>query len=469
MKIPLFGLGIQGRSPNLSAQRRLNLYLEVMEDGDKASVSAHQTPGLMLVHDFGDDPIRGMHSIGASLYIVHRSTLWELVGGSVLSRGNIVSTSGRVSMADNGVELFIADGVSKGYVYTIASITLAAVVDADAPISDTAAFLDGSIVVSKTNSAQFWISDPYAAATFQSTSFATAESNPDLIVSVFADRGMLILYGEYTTEVWQNAGTSPVQFQRVQGATLEYGLAARWSVAKFEDSVVFLGRNRLGQVSIVRQSGMSAQPISPPDLDYLINNYSTTADASAFSYKLNGHSFYQINFGTAARSWLYDSKSGAWSELESNLITRHRAEIGIQSQGKSVTSDFLNGRLYQLSADIYTDNGDPIARELVSGHVYAVGYNSLFVSSLRIDAETGVGLVSGQGDNPQMMLQISRDGGHAWGEERWTSMGKIGEYLSRCEWRRLGAARDWIFKVRITDPVKVVFLGAEVEAMAGSA
>jgi hypothetical protein len=62
------------------------------------------------------------------------------------------------------------------------------------------------------------------------------------------------------------------------------------------------------------------------------------------------------------------------------------------------------------------------------------------------------------------MLQISRDGGHTWGKELWTTFGKIGQYLSRAEWRRLGMSRDWLFKLRITDPVKVVMIAAIVEA-----
>jgi hypothetical protein len=61
------------------------------------------------------------------------------------------------------------------------------------------------------------------------------------------------------------------------------------------------------------------------------------------------------------------------------------------------------------------------------------------------------------------MLSISRDHGHTWGRELVTSFGKTGEYRKRAEWRKLGQARDWVFKLRITDPVKVVILGAVME------
>jgi len=35
--------------------------------------------------------------------------------------------------------------------------------------------------------------------------------------------------------------------------------------------------------------------------------------------------------------------------------------------------------------------------------------------------------------------------------------------MKRLEWRRLGVARDWVFKVRITDSVKCVIIAAVIE------
>jgi hypothetical protein len=62
--------------------------------------------------------------------------------------------------------------------------------------------------------------------------------------------------------------------------------------------------------------------------------------------------------------------------------------------------------------------------------------------------------------DPQLMLQWSKDGGHVYGNEVWQSLGKAGGYLSRCSWRNLGRSRDWLFKMRVTDRVKVVIIDA---------
>ena len=91
-------------------------------------------------------------------------------------------------------------------------------------------------------------------------------------------------------------------------------------------------------------------------------------------------------------------------------------------------------------------------------------YNKLHIYRLRLDMEQGVGSSGGQGKTPQVMLQVSRDGGFTWGMELWTSFGPQGEYLRRAEWRRLGVSRNYVFKFRISDPVKVVLIGASAYA-----
>ncbi|NIP55847.1 MAG: hypothetical protein GWN61_09595 [candidate division Zixibacteria bacterium] len=77
-----------------------------------------------------------------------------------------------------------------------------------------------------------------------------------------------------------------------------------------------------------------------------------------------------------------------------------------------------------------------------------------------LEVEAGVGLATGQGDDPQVMLSWSDDGGHTWSSEHWRSAGKIGEYKQRLVWNRLGRSRDRRFKIAMTDPVKWVVLAA---------
>jgi hypothetical protein len=74
--------------------------------------------------------------------------------------------------------------------------------------------------------------------------------------------------------------------------------------------------------------------------------------------------------------------------------------------------------------------------------------------------EAGVGLLSGQGSDPKIILDWSDDGGHTWSNARYLSIGGIGEYGYRCLAHHLGTSRNRVFRVRASDPVKFVLLEA---------
>jgi Phage stabilisation protein len=466
VQIPLLGLGLQGRSPNVSAQRRLNLYLEIHAEGrDKTEISAHGTPGLQAFYDFGETPIRGMHGVGDYLYVVHRFSLYRVNNAAVAeSMGTLSTSTGAVGFADNGTQVMITDG-TKGYIYTIATGVLAEISHADYPDNATSVtFLDGYFIVdSPSNPGRFYVSALYDGTTWNALAYATAESNPDNLVRPMAERSLLVLFGDYSTEIWANTGALDFPFSRMQGAAVEWGLAARASAVKFDDSLCWLARNRLGQVSVVRAAGLDIQRVSTPELDYLFSAYSAVSDATAFGFMLNGHPMYAISFPTASRSWLYDGKTGAWSEWQSYGLTRHRGATQTSFLNDIMIGDYSDGRVFKLKPDVLTDDGDTIVREIVSPHSFGADDETLFISEIRLDLETGVGTATGQGVDPQIMLSISRDGGSSFGTERWTDAGAIGNRRHRARWRRCGRARDMVLKLRISDPVEVNLLRATMD------
>jgi hypothetical protein len=93
----------------------------------------------------------------------------------------------------------------------------------------------------------------------------------------------------------------------------------------------------------------------------------------------------------------------------------------------------------------------------------------LFHHLFQLDIETGVGLTVGQGSDPVVVLRWSNDGGHTWSNERTGHIGVQGAYDQRVLWNRLGHARDRVYEVSGTDPVKIVITGAYLDASAGHA
>lgn len=466
MIVPLFGFGQKAKSATVNAQRHVNLYAEIQRDQDKAQFAFYGTPGTTLRKSLGDTPIRGWIAIDNLYYVVHRGTLYSINNaGTTVSLGTLNTVSGRVDMAYDGTLILMVDGTN-GYTFTISGATFAQIADADFPNgANTCTWIDGQFIVDAgDDSDQFFISSNGTA--WDALDFASAESQPDGIVRVFEDNGELLLFGETTTEPWGNVGGSDFPFQAIKGSIVEFGLAARWSLTKFNSGVVGLMKNTNGQVQVRFIVGYVPTPISTQEMDSIINGYSTVSDATAFAYMLGGHPMYQINFPTAMTSWLYDASTSLWTQLEHGLNgERHRGEMALDFINKTIIADYENGNIYDLDPDVYTDNGTAIARELVGRHFFDAN-NRVIVDELFIDMEPGVGLSSGQGSDPQAMLSISRNGGITFGNELWTTIGAVGKYLTRVVWRRLGLARDWVFKIRITDPIKVVITFAALKVRA---
>lgn len=453
------GVGTFAKSPNVTAQTRKNMYLESYTEDDKVRIAAFPTPGLDLFTNFGEDPIRAIYEVGDKLYIVHRTTFYEVNNaGTVTNKGTLLTNEGRCSIIDNGVQIMVVDG-QYGYIYTLSTSVFARITDADFSATPrTVTFNGGYFIITEDSSGKIWISSLYDGTAWNALEFATAESNPDNLVRVEEYIGHLILFGEDTTEFWVNTGELDFPYSRQYGTNMEYGLAARWSVTKFDSSIMFLGRSRQGEVKVVKLTGTNAVPVSDRNLENIFNSGASTLNVTAFSYMIDGHSMYQISFPVINRTFVYDGITEVWHEMTSDY-SRHRGEMGEQFINKQIVSDYANGKIYKFNKETYTDNGSVIIRELTGRH-FEENLDYFTVQQFILDCETGIGLSTGQGSDPQIMMQYSVDNGHTWSEELLRSLGKLGEYTDRVEWWRLGRGKDFLFRVRCSDPVKWVVTGA---------
>jgi len=462
--IPLFGLGQLSKSPYVTAKRLVNLYCEQRPQGEKSSLVAYGTPGLELFVNFGADACRGgiEFAPGSLAFVVHRGTLWEVnAAGVTTNRGALGTTSGRVSMAHNGVEVMIVDGVD-GYIYDTGTNVFSTIASALPANPTTVTYLARRFIASFAGSSRFYWSDIDDGLTWQALNFANAESSPDELVAVLASSSQIVLNGTETSEFWASSGALDSAFSIIQGTSNEWGLAARWSIAKYDNSYACLIRNRMGEVMVAKMNGYVPQKISTVDLDSIINKYANVADATGYSYMLGGHPMYVLSFPAAGATWLYDGATSLWSELQSQGDTRHAGEFSFPFLGSMIVADYSAGRLYKIKPDVLTDNGASIPRLIVSETLQTPGQEYIDIDALRLSMEVGVGTASGQGSNPQIGLEVSRDNGKTWGAQMWTSLGATGNYKRVVEWRRLGTAKQFTFRLTVTDPVQVTFVAGAV-------
>ncbi len=74
-----------------------------------------------------------------------------------------------------------------------------------------------------------------------------------------------------------------------------------------------------------------------------------------------------------------------------------------------------------------------------------------------------------QNSDPRIVLQWSDDGGYTWSTEMQASVGKIGEFMRRVMWRRLGRSRSRVFRVILIANVPVFMIAAHIQLEKGYA
>lgn len=460
--IPLFGDGIKSYSEAVTAQRRLNVFFDARNDGDKQQLVIRGTPGSQLWVTLPVYPIRGWREVKGVLYAVAGANLYSVTTAGTITLLGSMATGGTslVSLSDNGLQVIVVDG-SAGYVFTISGATFASIIDGNFPNgATTVAFLNGRFYVEKPNSQQFYVSASYDGKTWTPATFASKENNPDLLSAVDVLNGMLILWGQTTTEFWQDVGAAGVPVQRINGATQTWGLAAKFSRAYLNNTEVFLGKNPQGSYQVLMLNGYTPQRISTSDLENIIGSFSTSSDAVALTYMIDGHPMYQLTFPTGGRSFLFDAITNLWFDVQTGLSlqARHFGNLGVVFNSNNYISDYSSGNVYQVRGDVYTDNLQPIKRQVTSRHVANDG-NRFTIDKIFLDMETGVGLQSGQGSAPMISMEVSKDKGKTFSAPLSVSLGAVGQYESpRPMWRRLGASVDFVFRFTVTDPVKFILI-----------
>jgi hypothetical protein len=189
------------------------------------------------------------------------------------------------------------------------------------------------------------------------------------------------------------------------------------------------------------------------------------------TYQQLGHVFYVLTFPTAGKTWVYDASTNMWYERAwrnpaTNALSQWRPSFLTLFNGKIVAGDYQDGRLYEIDQNYYLDDTDPI-KWIRASQTQESDMRLQYFSKLQVDMEPGVGLVTGSGSDPQVMLRWSNDNGSSWSGYMSNSMGKIGEYAKRVIFRRLGRGRNRVWEISGTEPVKTVILGATVDMQVG--
>jgi hypothetical protein len=394
----------------------------------------------------------------------------QTIEGTGVTNGTIITAFGTGSGGVGTYTVSASQTVTSTTIYAI-NWTVLPANDGAFEGGGTVDITDNYFVYNKPDT-QLWAASDLLSPLTDPLSFASKDGSPDDLVSIIVDRREVYLLGEMSSEVWINSGGVPFPFTRIPGTSTQQGIAAQFSMSRMGNSFAYVSKNNRGEAMIVRMNGYFPERISTHAVETTLVNQNVST-AYAWTYQLEGHEVYVVSFpsvGENGLTWAFDNTTGLWHKWlyrnPQNQYERHRGNCCAFFNQQVLVGDHTNGKIYQLSRNFYTDDGAPIRRLRRAPHITSDLQRQYF-HELQIQFQPGVGLSTGQGEDPQAMLRWSSDGGSTWSNEYWTSIGKQGRYLNRAIWRRLGFARDRVFEVSISDPVRAVIISANLKAEAG--
>ena len=460
--INLTGGTYKHKSLPLSAQVTRNFWPQKQQDdGTKSSYVLESTWGKTLFGTAVGAKNRGMYEHLGVLYKVTDTSLYSVSATGVHTLlGTIPGTKRCIIQGINTSIVIVTEGIP--YVWDGATLTTVTDIDLETP--NGCAHLNNQILYDGDNG-RFCSSDVGDATSISGLNYATAESDADDLIRIYVHDQIAYMMGDKTIEPFRNSGVGAPPFDRIEGAIIQTGLGALHSVANSKNQVYFLANNN----QIYAMKGADAAAVSTQAVARELAGFTKTDDAIGFCYNLDGQWFYQITFPTQDRTFCYP-EGGEMFELSSGTQgKRDIADSYAFAFRKHLVADCNNGNIYELDADNYTENGATIQRLRDSaplhGGLLGKPGKMLIMSSFELLLEVGVGLLSGQGVNPVVMLSFSDDGGHSFSTERWGTIGRSGQFQHKVTWSCLGSFESRIIRIRVSDPVHycIYSAGADVD------
>lgn len=480
-RITLCGPSYTSQSVIADSEQTINWYCESIESTvGETSFAMYPCPGKTLFCTLPKGQVRGIFEINGRVFAVGGNTLYEVSAkGVVTAWGSVGDDFLPVSFATNGTagnQLVICSAQSL-YVFFLAAQGNNAAGTLIGPIgglqgqASQIVFCQGYFVCQLTNTNKFQVSALEDATTWNALSVQQVQVFPENIGRMLVFSTVLFVMGvNGHAQVYYNSGANQyTPFDVIQGAFMEEGIGAPYSLCELDNTPFWLGIGRNGGAIGWRANGYSPVRVSNHAIEWAWSKYpSKGTDAIGFSYRDQGHSFWVLRFPSAnngfGATWVYDAATQMWHERGSwtgtggfNGFTADRAGFHSYGFNQFLVGDWGNGNIYSMSVTTPTENGGNIRRLRRTPPISSEN-DWVFHQELVLNIEAGLGPEPPfQGANgpigPQIMVRWSDDGGKTWSNEHWIDCGPVGAYKTRVQLNRLGRSRDRVYEIIADDPV----------------
>lgn len=435
----------------LGSERLVNGFAEVTGE---STYTVRSVPGWTEFCGIEDDSnCRGWIMAGDYLFAVFDSGTYKIDSAGSSTKIGYISGTGRVFMAVNAADpQQIGVVTAEGRYYIIESDSIEPIDVSDIGLPNSIAWIAGYFVLGFPDGS-FINTGINDGRSINGVDIAKAEGSPDGLVRLVTHALELWLFGTETIEVWALSADPPASgspFYRVGGAVLPVGCGAAHSVAMADNSLFWVGDDGI----VYRSVNYAPKRVSTHAVERAIRKDADRASIIGNVKVMDGHTFYELS--GISFTWVLNLATGLWAEEQSYRSERSNADLFITAWGKTLVATKVDGNIYELDFDSFSQNGQPLTFMM---QTVPVGKEKqALINGLEIDMVTGRAAASGSTPetNPVLEVSWSDDGGARWTSPRQLSVGGIGQYVTRVRTLRCGrTGLKWgrVFRFVMTDPV----------------
>ena len=455
----------QSRSRSVSSQLTLNMYQHYNELGKDPYV-LYSFPGQKYVSEVTGSVDRNKYNMNEVLYSVVDNKLYSTDSAGFSIALGIVTGSGRCIFAGDGDNLVIV--CDRVYVYTVSNGIFQENTNVNLVNVLSVTILKSQFIY--TTEDLSFISSPNDPFTVSGLNAIGAESSPDKLVRDYAFNQTLYRFGVRTTEPWYFSGVGSPPIDVIEGQQFSVGLAATNSVANTDKALYWLGDDK----AIYRVSGNIEERISDDGISNAIELMSKIDDAYGYTFTLQGLDFYFIAFPSENKSFILNEQLGknGWGTLSStNYDSIYSGTSSISIYGKTYIG--AGGKLFTLELDEYTQDSDTMLRQRIGLPITrknmgqsGIKGRAVMLSRIEFVIEQGIGLITGQGENPRMLLELSTDGGRSYAHSQWVRLGRMGEHTLNVQADMMIVGDEIVPKITLSDPVPLTISSVLIDIKA---
>lgn len=230
------------------------------------------------------------------------------------------------------------------------------------------AYLDTYVVVMTTEGRLYssYSADP---TSWNALNYISSNSQPDTATGVTSHLNYVVAFNQWSTQFFYDSGAatgSPLLSN--SSANLEIGCTNGDSIAKFEQTVAWVGQSNTAGKGVYLLNGIAPIKVSNQFIDKYLDT-DTCANCSGFGIKFNGHSWYVLTLPDSNLTLVYDIDEKIWSFWSSVIDGQEIYFVGdfaTSLGGHTYMQDRIYGELYKLDHNYFTDKDGVINFRLVS-------------------------------------------------------------------------------------------------------